>query len=166
LPQVAITMKQIVSEEIVEQVVDAFEAASREERDRLERRCGRFQQELTAFTVVRALELPDRERALTIGLMSMIYDAFIRSGATFRHVRRNEILHAWKLSPAFVRDLKRGENWTRYAEPEVLEFVLDIVLDQKPATLVDEAPQLVAARILQTVIACLNRAGTPLPSRR
>lgn len=158
-------MKQIVSEEILQQAIAASQAATREERQLSQRRCGRFQHELTAFALAWHDELPDRERALLMGLVPVIYDAFIRSGARFRHVRRNEIIHAWKLSDAFVRDLKRGENWPRYAEPEVLQFMLDVMLEQKPETLVEEAPELVVARILQTVIACLNRAGTPVPSR-
>lgn len=158
-------MKQIVSEEIVRQVIDAYDAATPEEHDRLAARCGRFQHELTGFVVAWSQDLPERECALVIGLLPMIYDAFIRSGARFRQVRHNEVVHAWKLSAAFIRDLKRDENDTRHAEPEALAFMLDMMLDREPATLVDEAPQLVAARILQTVIACLNRAGTPVPAR-
>lgn len=157
-------MKQIVSEEIVRQVIDAHGAATDEERDRLAARYGGFQHELTGFVIAWSQDLPDRERATVIALLPMIYDAFIRSGAKFRQVRHNEVVHAWKLSAAFVRDLKRDVSETMYAEPEILGFMLDVMLDRDPETLVDEAPQLAAARILQTVIAAsIARARPSLP---
>ena len=144
---------------MVEQALEAANSASPEEKAALQGRCGSLQEDLAAFAVVYSQHLPDRERALVLALLPLVLDVFLRSGATFRTIRRAEILHAWKASAAFVRDLRTGVDGKGNVEPEVLLLVLDLLLETEPAEMEPEAPPLVAVRILKTVTDCLNRAG-------
>src|SRR5215218_8756183 len=125
-------VKQLVSAEMIEQTLESFNSASPEEKTALRLGTGSFQEELTAFAVVYSENLPDHERALVLALLAAVVDAFRRSGATFRKVRRAEILHAWKTNAAFVRDLRAGGDGRGNAEPEVLLLVLDLLLETEP----------------------------------
>jgi hypothetical protein len=154
-------VKQLVSAETVEQTLQAFDSASPEEKTALRQRCGQFQEELTAFVVAYSEALPDRERALTLALLPVVMDAFRRSGATFRKIRPGEIVHAWKASAGFARELKVRADTQGKAEPEVLLLVLEILFDTDPADMESDAPPFGAARILKVAVDCLNRAGVP-----
>jgi hypothetical protein len=154
-------VKQLVSAETMEQTLAAFESASPEERSALAQRCGPFQEELTGFVVAYSEELPERERGVTLALLPLVMDAFRRSGATFRKIRPGEIVHAWKASAGFARDLKAGGDSQTTAEPEVLSLVLDLLFETDPGQMVFDAPPFAATRILKVAIDCLNRAGVP-----
>ncbi|HEV7588562.1 MAG TPA: hypothetical protein VGO40_10640 [Longimicrobium sp.] len=159
-------MKPLVSREIVEETVGVFNAASPEELDGLRAKCGPFQEEVTAFVIVYTEGLPNRERALVLAVYALMVEAFRRSGATFRRVRSGEVIHAWKSSAAFVRDLRSGRPAPATAEPEVLLLVLDMLLGENdPAGLDAEAAPFVAVRVLKTAADCVHRAGV-LPAAR
>jgi hypothetical protein len=154
-------VKQLVSAETMEQTLAAYESASPEEKNALAGRCGPFQEELTGFVVAYSAALPEGERGVTLTLLPLVMDAFRRSGATFRKIRPGEIVHAWKASAGFSRDLKAGADSRTMAEPEVLSLVLDVLFDTDPGQMVSEAPPFAAARILKVAIDCLNRSGVP-----
>ncbi|MFL5384913.1 MAG: hypothetical protein ACJ8GN_20535 [Longimicrobiaceae bacterium] len=159
-------MKPLVTEEIVEQTLGAFEVASPEEREAMRQGCGPFQEDLAGFVAAFSMGLPDRERGLTLALLALIIDAFRRTGATFRKIRKGEILHAWKASAAFVRDLQtKPEGPVTVAEPELMLLILDLVIGSDPANLDPDAPSLVSVRILKTAADCIHRAGA-LPAAR
>lgn len=157
-------VKQLVGREAMEAAAEAFSVASREDKVELERRCGRLQEDLTAFAVVYSMGLANR--ALVLGAFAVIFDAFLRSGARFRKIRPGEITHAWKASAAFVRDLGPPGAADATSEPEVVRFILDLLEARAAATIDPESPEWVAVRILKVAADCLNRAGILPPARR
>jgi hypothetical protein len=120
----------LVSREIVEDTIGAFDTASPEELAGWRAQCGSFQEELSAFVLVYTEGLPDRERALALAVYTLMVKAFRRSGATFRKVRNGEVIHAWKSSAAFIRDLRSERPAPAIAEPEVLLLILDMLLGE------------------------------------
>jgi hypothetical protein len=158
-------VKQLVSAETIEQTLEAFDSASPEEKIALQQRCGRFQEELTAFVVAYSGDLPDRERGLTLALLPLVMDAFRRSGAAFRKIRPGEIVHAWKASAGFARDLNVRAHSQAMVEPEVLLLVLDVLFESDPADMESDSAPFEAARILKVAVDCLNRAGVPPVAR-
>ena len=159
----------LVSATLMEQTWRAVGASSDAAVQRMQKQCGKDQEELTAFVLAFTSDLRPEALGLALYVHLVATEAFRRSGAKFRRLKAGPIEQTWKENFGFINDLKAaGHTCSHFSlspeltsEPSVVQYVIDALTEQDnddPVVLSD-AEFWHILQILKTVADCMHDAA-------
>ena len=161
-------MVQLVSSALIEETWRTIGASSSATIRKLQKQCGKQQEELTGFLLGFTSDLGPEALGLALYIHLVVVQAFRQSGGKFRRIRPGRIERIWQANFAFIDDLKaRGYTCSPFrlepgltTEPAVMQYVVDALSEE------DEEPIDLSAEefwhilhVLKTVADCLHDAG-------
>jgi hypothetical protein len=161
-------MAQLVSSGLIEDVWRTIGASSSATIRKLQKQCGKEQEELTGFLLAFTSDLRPEALGLALYIHLVVVQAFRQSGGKFRRIRPGRIERTWQANCAFIDDLKvRGHTRSPFClepdltkEPAVMQYVVDALCeeDEEPVELSTEEFWHIL-RVLKTVADCLHDAS-------
>jgi hypothetical protein len=131
-------MTAIVSSELAEQAWQRIGALDDAEVVKLQRRSGKFQQELVGFVLGFTSKMSPESMGIALYAMLVLFEMFQRApNTTYRKVDERTIMRLWQTNDAlcaellaseFDRDLMAGFV-SRSSEPAALQYVVDALVD-------------------------------------
>ncbi len=153
----------------MEETWHAVGASSDAAVQRMQKQCGKDQEELTAFVLAFTSDLRPEALGLALYVHLVVTEAFRRSGAKFRKLKAGRIERTWKENFGFINDLKAaGQTCSHFtlsteltSEPSVVQYVIDALTEQDNDDLVvlTDAEFWHILQILKTVADCMHDAG-------
>lgn len=159
----------LVNPKLMEATWKSAGGATTDEARRMQKQCGKDQEELTGFVIGFTSELGHEALGLALYMQMVVGQAFRRSGATFKKVKPGKILRAWEENFAVIDELK-AEGYTRApfvfpphltSEPAVLQYVVDAMTEFDPLDPISmtEDEFWHSLQVLKTYCDCLHDAG-------
>lgn len=159
----------LVSPTLMEATWESICAAAPDEARRMQKQCGKDQEELTGFVLGFTSELGHEALGLALYMQVVVAQAFRRSGAKFKKVKPGKILRAWEENFAVIDELKaQGRTRAPFvfpahltSEPAVLQYVVDALTERDPldAISMTEDEFWHSLQVLKTYCDCLHDAG-------
>jgi hypothetical protein len=158
-------MAALVSEELMEQTWRRMGGISRAEALRLQKACGKEQEELTGFVIGYTASLSPEAVGLALYAHVVIAEAFRRTGAKFRTIKPGKIMRTWAQAKELVASLEplgrppADQHAQATSEPAVFRYILGAMdPDQEaPVELTDDEFWHMLC-VLKTVSDCLHDA--------
>ena len=161
-------MAPLVSSAVMDETWRVVGGSSAGEIRRMQKQCGKDQEELTAFVLAFTSDLRPEAVGLTLYVHLVVAQAFRRCEVKFRRIKQKTIERTWKDNFAFINDLKSaGYSRSHFSlpahltsEPSVLQYVIDALTeedDDDPVTLTEvEFWQIL--QVLKTFADCMHDA--------
>ena len=162
-------MPPLVSSSVMGETWQAVGGSSTAAVRRMQKQCGKDQEELTAFVLAFTSDLRPEALGLALYVHLVVAQAFRRSGVKFRKLESGKIERTWKENFAFINDLKAaGYTCSHFSlpthltsEPAVVQYVIDALTEEDDADLVvlteDEFWQIL--QVLKTLADCMHDAA-------
>src|SRR5262245_48448315 len=162
-------MAPLVSSSLMEETWQAVGGSSTAAVRRMQKQCGKDQEELTAFVLAFTSDLRPEALGLALYVHLVVAQAFRRTGIKFRKLEAGKIERTWKENFAFINDLKTaGYTYSHFSlptnltsEPAVLQYVIDALTEDDaidPVALT-EAEFWQILQVLKTLADCMHDAA-------
>lgn len=134
-------MPPLVSSTLMDESWRAVGASSPAAALRMQKQCGKDQEELTGFVLAFISDLSPAAVGLALFVHLVVAQSFRRSGAKFRKIKPGRIERTWKDNFAFINNLKAaGYTCSHFSvpthlasEPAVLQYVIDALTEENDA---------------------------------
>lgn len=136
---------------------------------RMQKQCGKDQQELTGFVIGFTSDLEPEALGLALYVHLVVAEAFRRSGTRFRKIKPGKIERTWSENFGLINDLKaRGYTRSTFSfpteltsEPAVLQYIVDALTEESDVdpVAVDIDSFWHILQVLKTVSDCMHDAG-------
>jgi hypothetical protein len=161
-------MVQLVSSALIEETWRAIGASSSATIRKLQKQCGKEQEQLTGFLLAFTSDLRPEALGFALYIHLVVAQAFRQCGGKFRRIRSGRIERTWQANFAFIDHLKtRGYTRTPFrlepgltTEPAIMEYVVDALTEEdgEPIDLsIEEFWHIL--HVLKTVSDCLHDAS-------
>lgn len=162
-------MASLVSSAVMDETWRMVGGSSTARIRRMQKQCGKDQEELTAFVLAFTSDLRPEAVGLALYVHLVVAQAFRRCQVKFRKIKQETIERIWKDNFAFINDLKSaGYSFSHFSlpahlasEPTVLQYVIDALTEEDdvdPVTLTEtEFWQIL--QVLKTFADCMHDAG-------
>jgi len=162
-------MVPLVSSAVMDETWRAIGGSSTAAVRRMQKQCGKDQEELTGFVIAFTSDLRPEAFGLALYVHLVVAQAFRRSGVKFRKVKPGRIERTWKENFVFINELKTaGYTCSHFSlpthlasEPALLQHVIDALTEEDDADPValSEAEFWQILQVLKTFADCMHDAG-------
>jgi hypothetical protein len=159
----------IVSAALMGKTWQSVAASSPKEILRLQKQCGKTQEELTGFVIGFTSDCSEDAVGLAMWIHLVVMQAFLRSRMKLKRIAPARIERTWRENEGLFNSALSGPISDPYtvlvqsetSEPAVLRYIAEALTEDDPDDPIDitDAERLHLMRILKTVTDCLHEAA-------